>query len=71
LDKEEGEKKETPDGEKNEKVNEVKGEMQDVFKMNAGKDGYIFKDDHPYFHVPKGDVEFAQNNFDLPIPKKD
>lgn len=71
LDKEEGESKETPDDEKADKVGEVKGEMQDVFKMNAGKDGYIFKEDHPYFHVPKGDVEYAQNNFDLPIPKKD
>lgn len=46
-------------------------EMSDVFKMNPGKDGYVFKPDHPYFTVPKADRELAQKNFNLPIPKKD
>lgn len=49
----------------------TKGEMQDEFKMNVGKDGYVFKEDHPYFSVPKEDIDFAQNNFNLPIPDKD
>lgn len=71
VDKEEGDETKTPDDEKEETVKMVEGEMQDVFKMNSGKDGYVFKDDHPYFSVPKEDREFAQNNFDLPIPKKD
>ena len=71
LDKEEGEKNETSDEEKADKVGQVKDEMQDVFKMNAGKDGYVFKEDHPYFSVPKEDRDFAQANFDLKIPKTD
>lgn len=71
LDKEEGSGLETPRGERNSVVKSVESEMQDVFKMNSGKDGYIFKPDHPYFIVPKEDREFAQNNFNLPIPKKD
>lgn len=69
LDKEEGEAKETED--KESIVEGSEGHMQDIFKMNAGKDGYVFKEDHPYFSVPKADVEFARNNFGLDIPKKD
>ena len=45
--------------------------MQPLFKMNPGKDGYIFSPDHPYFTVAKKDVAFAQRNFGLPIPAKD
>lgn len=45
--------------------------MSDEFKMNPGKDGYIFKDDHPYFEVAKKDVAYAKNNFNLPIPEED
>ena len=71
LDKEEGSNLETPTSEKNSVVKSVESEMQDVFKMNSGKDAYIFKPDHPYFSVPKEDREYAQNNFNLPIPKKD
>lgn len=52
-------------------LKDVEEKMDDTFKMNTGKDGYVFSPDHPYFSVPKGDVEFAQNNFDLKIPSKD
>jgi len=45
--------------------------MSPVFKMNSGKDAVVFNPDHPYFSVPKADKEFAQNNFNLPIPKHD
>lgn len=71
MDKEEGEDNATPDGEKEERFNKVVPEMQDVFKMNPGKDGYIFDKDHPYFQVAAKDKEFAKENFNLPIPKKD
>lgn len=71
VDSEEGLKGLTPQGDKLKRVEAVEAEMQPVFKMNAGKDGYIFKGDHPYFEVAKRDREFAKNNFDLPIPKMD
>lgn len=39
-----------------------------VFRMNPGKDGLIFNPKfHPYFHVAKGDAEFRNQNFGLPI----
>lgn len=38
------------------------------FKMNPGKDGYIFSPEHPYFEVAPKDKAFAKRNFDLPIP---
>lgn len=63
--------KTTPDGEKEQAYKDATEQMQDVFKMNPGKDGYIFKEDHPYFSVPKEDKEYAKRNFDLPIPKND
>ena len=43
--------------------------VNDLFKMNAGKDGYVFSDAHPYFDVAPKDRELAQRNFDLPIPE--
>ena len=58
----------TPEEEKSNIVDGVNGNMSDVFKMNAGKDGYIFKDDHPYFQVQPKDEKFAKENFGLPIP---
>ena len=45
--------------------------MHDNFKMNPGIDGYIFKKDHPYFDVAKGDRGLAELNFNLPIPESD
>lgn len=61
------------DGEPSDKdvVDDVLERMDDTFKMNPGKDGYVFSPDHPYFSVPKEDKEFASGNFDLPIPKDD
>lgn len=62
------EKELTPDKEKEEILDAVHGEMSDVFKMNPGKDGYIFSPDHPYFDVAPKDKAFAKTNFGLPIP---
>jgi SPP1 gp7 family putative phage head morphogenesis protein len=50
---------------------EADDEMQDIFKMNSGKDKVVFKDDHPYFDVAKKDQKFAENNFNLKIPDED
>lgn len=42
------------------------------FRMNVGKDKYVFKtkgkDKHPYFKVAKKDKNLAKNNFGFPIP---
>lgn len=46
-------------------------QMDDVFKMNPGKDKVIFSDDHPYFDVEPKDRGFAEENFGLPIPEED
>jgi SPP1 gp7 family putative phage head morphogenesis protein len=47
---------------------ELDENVDPVFKMNPGKDGYIFSPEHPYFQVAAKDKAFAQRNFDLPIP---
>lgn len=52
-------------------IDGVVDKMSDVFVMNPGIDRYIFKEDHPYFSVPKDDQKFASENFGLPIPNKD
>lgn len=52
-------------------VGDVLDRMDDDFKMNPGKDGYVFKDTHPYFEVAKGDRGLAEKNFNLPIPEND
>lgn len=69
LQEEENESTVTPDDEKEERVKEVEGNMNDLFKMNSGKDGYVFKDDHPYFQVERKDKDFAKDNFGLKIPE--
>lgn len=51
-----------------EAVKDVIEKMDDVFKMNPGKDGYVFSPDHPYFSVDKKDKGFAKENFGLDIP---
>ena len=63
--------KPSTDSKKSKAFKNATGQMQDVFKMNAGIDGYVFKKDHPYFTVPKSDKEFAKQNFGLKIPKND
>lgn len=67
----EGEEPVTGDKKKQELFKQSTEQMQDVFKMNPGLDGYVFKPDHPYFQVPKKDAAFAANNFGLPIPATD
>jgi len=58
----------TPESEKSETFDKVTAEMDDTFKYNPGKDKEIFSQSHPYFDVPKKDIELAKNNFNLPIP---
>lgn len=53
------------------RVEETEGMMQDLFKMNAGQDGYVFSKQHPYFDVAAKDKALAKKNFNLPIPPKD
>lgn len=67
---EDGVKLSTSD-EKEEAVQKVDEFIQPLFKMNPGKDGYIWSDKHPYFEVDKKDKGFAADNFGLPIPKGD
>ena len=45
--------------------------VQPEFKMNPGKDGYIFSPEHPYFEVAPKDRQDAKDNFGLPIPEND
>lgn len=58
----------TTEAEKKQLQDEVGSQMQDVFKMNPGKDRYIFNPDHPYFEVAPKDRAFAKDNFGLPMP---
>ncbi len=45
-------------------------EPPDGFDMNPGVDKKIFKEDHPYFSVPKKYKKFAkEENFGLPLPE--
>jgi SPP1 gp7 family putative phage head morphogenesis protein len=62
--------KETPASEVEERTAIASENMDDIFKMNPGKDGYIFSPEHPYYDVAPRDREYAANNFDLPIPDK-
>lgn len=59
----------TPD--RDEIADRIGDKMDDMFKMNPGKDRVIFNETHGYFDVEKGDKGFAKDNFDLPIPEKD
>jgi Phage Mu protein F like protein len=52
-------------------VSGVKEEMNPIFQMNCGKDGYVFSPEHPYFQVEPKHRELAKNNFNLPIPEED
>lgn len=60
--------KPTGSAERNRIQNEMNDIVQPEFKMNSGKDGYIFSPEHPYFNVAPKDRAFAKKNFDLPIP---
>ena len=65
-----GEEEATPstDDEMDNANNHIEENVPDIFKMNPGKDGYIFSPEHPYFDVAPKDREFAKENFGLPIP---
>lgn len=67
----EGEERSTPKATKDRMFTDATGKMSDVFKMNPGIDQVVFKEDHPYFIVPKEDQALAKRNFNLSIPKKD
>lgn len=71
LQKETDEVTPTPDDERDSIIDKVSEKMDPVFKSNPGKTGEVFNGDHPYFDVPKDDRKYAENNFDLPIPKDD
>jgi SPP1 gp7 family putative phage head morphogenesis protein len=70
IDKYEG-AKQSSDARIKQAAKEMDAKMDDTFKMNPGKDGYIFSPKHPYFEVAKGDKALARKNFNLPIPEKD
>lgn len=61
----------TDKDEKNSIHEDVQSRMDATFQSNPGKDGMVFNESHPYFEVAKADREYAKNNFDMPIPKKD
>lgn len=52
----------------------VEPQMQELFMFNPGKERLIFKETgkgkHPYFNVAPKYREYAQNNFNLPIPER-
>lgn len=50
-------------------VNKMQDKGQDIFINNVGKTGEIFTKEHPYFEVPKEYVEYAKQNFNLPMDK--
>ena len=55
------------------KIDELNKELGETvkpeFRMNSGKDGYIFDPkSHPYFKVAPKDKPLAKQNFNLPIP---
>ncbi len=68
---EENELKLTPNSEKKATFEKVTAEMDDVFKMNVGRDKYVFSPDHPYFDVSPKDRKYAANNFNKIIPEED
>ena len=54
-----------------EETKQVAENMNDVFKNNVGKDGFVFPPDHPYFDVAPEDKKLAKENFGFDIPEKD
>ena len=40
------------------------------FKQNAGKTFHLFSNRHPYYNVPRKDLDLKRRNFDLPLPPK-
>lgn len=58
-----------------EKIKALEGQAKEsvnpIFMSNPAIDKYIFSPKHPYFKVKSQDKKLAENNFNLPIPKKD
>lgn len=50
---------------------QVAENMDDSFKANVAKDGFVFPPDHPYFDVAPEDKKYAKDNFGFDIPEKD
>lgn len=71
LDKIDGEAQVSDDGQVKRGTDHADEHMQDMFKMNVGKNEVVFNKEHPYFDVPKADRKFASRNFDLPLPSTD
>lgn len=44
-------------------------DMQEIFKMNPGRQKMIFSDKHPYFQIEPKYKSWARRNFGLIIPK--
>lgn len=59
----------TPPAEVKIKSDQVSAQMDDVFKMNPGKDRVIFNKKHPYFDIEPKYKPAAEENFNLPIPE--
>jgi len=59
----------TPKGDIDTLKENLNNTVSDVFKMNVGKDGYVFSPEHPYFEVAPKDRDLARENFNLPIPE--
>lgn len=56
------------DSDKYDEIAAMKNNVPEPFQMNSGKDKVIFSDEHPYFDVAPKDVDFAKENYGLPIP---
>lgn len=71
LDEGDGSAQESPDSRVEKGTEHADEHMQDMFKMNCGKEGIVFSKEHPYFDVPAADRKFAMRNFDMPVPDND
>lgn len=49
---------------------EMNEKRQPLFNSNPYRDGQIFTKEHPYFDIPKKDIEYAKQNFNLPLDGK-
>ncbi len=50
-------------------VDTMKAKGQDIFLGNVGKTKQVFPASHPFFQVEPQYKEYANNNFNLPIPE--
>lgn len=44
-------------------------QLNEMFRINSGKQAVVFPKNHPYYQVAAGDQGRADNNFGLPIPE--